>query len=51
METIIVILVIAAAMALCVYKIFIKPSCNCGCEKCKPTKADDDEPKFDPLAE
>ena len=46
-QTIVVAVIILGALALAIHKIFIKPSCSCGCSKCKPSK----DEKFDPLAE
>ena len=48
-QTIIVAVIILAAVALTIYRVFLKPACSCGCSKCPPKK--DDETKFDPLAE
>jgi hypothetical protein len=46
MEKIVVAVIILAAVALTIYKVFFKPSCGCGCSKCKPKG---DEAEFDPL--
>jgi hypothetical protein len=48
-QTIAVVVIILAAVALTIYRVFIKPACSCGCSKCHPKK--DEEGKFDPLAE
>ena len=48
METIIVAVIILAAFGVTIYKVFFKPSCSCGCSKCKPKG---DEAEYDPLAE
>jgi hypothetical protein len=48
-QTIIVAVIVLAALAITIYRVFIKPSCSCGCSKCHDGKKD--EPKFDPLAE
>ena len=48
-ETIIVAVIILAALAITIHRVFIKPSCSCGCSKCHDGKKD--EAEFDPLAE
>jgi hypothetical protein len=48
-QTIIVAVIVLGALALTLYKIFVKPSCSCGCSKCRGGEGD--ETRLDPLAE